>query len=367
MDLENDLKSYEIDKKFIEDVARNNEYNLMIGDYYQRLYKESKDDKLTFKHERLMNCNKFWILDKYQIQAEKIFKKTTLCDDKFCNNCKKAKQQVRMDKFIPLIKPFKKKMYQLTLTVPNVKGEDLKDTISQMFKSFAHLIRILKNEIVIDGIDLDQVKYEGAIRSLEITYKGNEYHPHLHALVVLDINPFDDIMIRKHKNAYSKDYKGKRAERLFSDFEIIIQKIWYLLNNKKRVTKKNIEELSKGYSCQLDKFQESDFIELFKYMTKATNEDDKPLSYKQFKTLYYALLGTRQIQGYGCFYGLKDAEAIKFLEDMKEEFELYQKMLQEKEKPIEVYEAPVDLAKDTKYRITSFKRFLKDKKKLLDT
>lgn len=62
----------------------------------------------------------------------------------------------------------------------------------------------------------------------------------------------------------------------------------------------------------MDKFSENDFVEIFKYMTKATTEDGKTLSYKQFKTLYYALFKVRQIQGYGIFYNLKDDEEINF-------------------------------------------------------
>ncbi|MGR5922628.1 hypothetical protein ACT7DD_31445 [Bacillus paranthracis] len=38
-----------------------------------------------------------------------------------------------MGKFIPLIRPYAKNMYQLTLTVPNVKGEQLGEMIDKLF------------------------------------------------------------------------------------------------------------------------------------------------------------------------------------------------------------------------------------------
>ncbi len=109
------------------------------------------------------------------------------------------------------------------------------------------------------------------------------YHPHLHCLMVFP----KYIGIKKHRNSYSIDHTGKRKERLFTDEEILIQRIWYLLNNKIKVTKENIDNIAKiapkkykdGYSCQLDKFQENDFVELFTYMTKSTTEDDKPMRY----------------------------------------------------------------------------------------
>lgn len=341
-------------KDFLEKVVKNREYNDLIAVHYGKLYREMKDEKLLRKRDRLESCNAYWLLDKYEIAKVKDFQKTNLCKDKFCNNCKKVKQAVRMAKFIPLIRPYAKNMYQLTLTIPNVKGEQLGGAIDGLFKAFGTLIEYLKGKKKIKGVGFDKIQYEGAIRSLEVTYKGNEYHPHLHALLVLNINPLDDTMIRKHKNVYSKDFKGKREERLFSDIEILIQKIWYLLNNKQKVTKKAIDTLDKGYSCQLDKFREADFIELFKYMTKATNEDDGIMNYRQFKTLYYSLMNRRQIQGYGCFYNLKDEEV-----SMDEVNQLYDKLLEElkqKESPLSVAETPNELVNDTEYTLISRKR-----------
>lgn len=136
------------------------------------------------------------------------------------------------------------------------------------------------------------------------------------------------------------DHTGKREERLFTDEEILIQRIWYLLNNKIKVTKENIDNIAKiapkkykdGYSCQLDKFQENDFVELFKYMTKSTTEDDKPMCYGHFKTLfYYALHAKRQIQGYGGFYNIKGEDSDLEREIAKELYDELIKKLQEKE------------------------------------
>ncbi|MGF7536557.1 hypothetical protein AAGG74_23385, partial [Bacillus mexicanus] len=139
--------------------------------------------------------------------------------------------------------------------------------------------------------------------------------------------------------------RKKRNEiRLFSDEEILIQKIWYLILNDEKVTFKNIEALDVGYSCRIDKFKESDFIELFKYMTKSTTEYDKVISYEQFKTLYFALDGRRQIQGYGCFYNLKDDDDFS----LDEALEIYNSLiekLQEIEKSVEVSTTPTDLMK----------------------
>lgn len=364
-----DLKNLEIDKDHLKKVINNIEFNKHIEGHYYRLFKEVKDDILQNKMERLKHCNDFWILDKYEISKVKDFKKTNLCKDKFCNNCKKVKQATRMAKFIPLLRPYSKDMFQLTLTVPNVKGEKLDDTIQRLFKSFTRLTEYLKGKKKVKGIDFTKFNYQGAIRSLEITVPGrDEFHPHLHALMVLP----KYIGILKHRNTFSIDHTGKREERLFSDEEILIQRIWYLLNNKIRVTKENIDNIAKiapkkykdGYSCRLDKFQESDFIELFKYMTKSTTEDDKPLSYWHFKTLYFALHGKRQIQGYGCFYNVKDDDEVD-PEEVEKAYNQIIKELQEKEKPREVYETPRDLNEDTEYLLISRKKIHKHLKKII--
>ncbi|MFP7737970.1 protein rep, partial [Priestia aryabhattai] len=185
------FKDIEVKKDHIRRVVKNIEYNGIIHGHYQRLSSEVDDfesKKIEKRIERLDDCNKFWILDKYEKARIKDFKKTNLCKDKFCNNCKKVKQAQRMAKFIPLIKPYKKDMYQITLTVPNVKGRKLKDTIAGMFKAFGMLIRYMNGTKKIKGIDFSSWGFEGAIRSLEITFKEDEYHPHLHALFVLKGN-----------------------------------------------------------------------------------------------------------------------------------------------------------------------------------
>ncbi|MGN4605233.1 protein rep [Bacillus cereus group sp. MYBK81-2] len=358
MNREDFLQSTEINDKFLKQIIENREFNDVIVSYYDRLYQESRDDGMKKKQENVKGCNDFWIIDKYHEHRLKEFKRTNLCKDKFCNNCKKVKQASRMGKFIPLIRPFAENMYQLTLTLPNVKGDELKETICKMQKAFARLIEYFKGKKQINGIDFEVMQYEGAIRSLEITYKGNEYHPHYHALIVLKVNKLHDSMIRKHKNVYSVDFKGKREPRLFSDIEILIQKVWYLILNGKRVTESAIQSLKKGYSCQLDKFNENDFVEIFKYMTKATTEDGKTLSYKQFKTLYYALFKVRQIQGYGIFYNLKDDEEINF-DEVNEAYAEFIEELQTKEKPVTVSEAPEQVRKESGYTVFSRKTFQK--------
>ena len=355
-----ELKGIEIQKDFIKDVLKNNKYNQeVILDYYYRLHSEDTTLNLTSKLENVANCNSWWLLDYYQEQKVKDFKKTNLCKDKFCNNCKKVKQASRLSKFMPLINEYKqeKYLYHITLTVPNCEGKDLSDTIKTMFKSFRMLIRYLALDKSIKGLDFEQYGYIGAIRSLEVTFKGDSYHPHLHCIFAFN-SPL--LNHRYIENTFSNSKKN--GHRKFTDFEVLLQKIWSLLNNKIKVTKKNIEELELGYSCTVDDIDESSAYEVFKYMTKSTDEERNILTYDNFKTLYFALYRVRQIQGYGCFYNVKDDDSI--INEVDELYEVYIELLKAKENPLEVSQTPEDILNDNENIIISRKRIFSYLKQL---
>ena len=50
------------------------------------LKQEFKEINFQNKIDSLSSCNSWWLLDHYQKQKVKDFKKTNLCKDKFCNN-----------------------------------------------------------------------------------------------------------------------------------------------------------------------------------------------------------------------------------------------------------------------------------------
>src|SRR5699024_7683859 len=126
------------------------------------------------KIDAIENCNQLWEVDHYQQQKVKDFKRTNLCKDKFCNNCKNVKQASRLTKFMQIIEELAKDkyLYHMVLTIPNCKGSELNETIREkLFKSFKRLNRYLNLDLKIKGLDLEQYSYQGAIRSLEVTYR----------------------------------------------------------------------------------------------------------------------------------------------------------------------------------------------------
>lgn len=371
------VQGISIEKSFIKNIIKNQEYNKsVILDYYTRLQSEFIDvieDDLCFRDDDLDifikrrklikqinfdnkiynidNCNALWLLDVYNEQKYKDFKKTNLCRDKFCNNCKKVKQSARLSKFMPLIDDLSKDkyLYHVVFTVPNCSGAYLHETIKKIFKNFYTLNRYLKLEKKIRGLDFEPYSYIGALRSLEVTFKKDDYHPHLHCILSFD----KPLPSKKYiKNTYS--VSKKNGKRKFTDFEILIQKIWYLLNNDIRVNQKSIDNLEVGYSCTIDPIDESSVHEVFKYMTKSTDEESNILTYENFKDLYFSLHGIRQIQGYGCFYNVKDDDSI--IDQVDDIYDYFINRLRIKESPVESVEKPQDLLNDNEFKLISRKR-----------
>lgn len=368
-----DLKNITIDKDILQDVVNNNEYNKTIVGYYQRFATEMEtieqkegyifltdsiigfDSKLlSRKGSNLDWCNKYWQLDKYEIQKIKEFKKANLCHDKFCANCKKVVQAGRMAKYIPELEKYKSNLFHLTLTIPNCSGQDLNFMYKKMAKSFRTLIRYLDCRLKVKGINFERFKYQGAVRSLEITFNGDSYHPHFHVGIVLG-----STLSRKNTiNTYSYNNKNgiRELKRLFSKEEILIQKIWYLLMNDIKVTKSSIDELEEGYSCAIEHFNEDDYAELFKYISKGSDEEGHILTYENFISLYYGLYRVKQIQGYGCLYRIDDSID---LEELDKQYEEYIQEITKKESPVVACETPQDLILDSEYTLISRKTFFK--------
>lgn len=347
------------DNKTFKRILDNKRHNNLILDYYTQLASEftGLSDTILSKQNRLEHCQSYWLLDEYTNLKIRDIKKVSLCKDKYCSNCKKVKQSYMLNRYYDLINT-QDNIYHMVLTVPNCNGIDLKSQIDLINKSFYTLTRYLRGDKKIKGLDFGFIGYKGAIRSLEVTYVDDCYHPHLH--IILSGNR-DIIGTKIIVNKYSYSY-GK-LNRKFSNLEILIQKIWFLLVNKIRVTKKAILDLDIGYSCIVDVVQQNDFLEIFKYIAKNTDEQGNLMTYAQFKTLYFALHRKKQIQGYGCFYNIKDE--IDF--DVDTLYTQVIKTLEKKEKPllnvtksIEALAIDRDFKYISKYNFNTYEQLLKD-------
>lgn len=302
----------EVTRPHMERVYRNIAMNDRVQTYYWRMgYTAVRNKELPAamvksigrRSNHIGTCNQFWRTVTYEANHVKVLEGTCRCKDKFCHNCNQANKMVRKSRYLPHLEPFQDSLYHMTLTVPNCCGVDLRETVRLMSRCFKTLVTYLNGNKKVRGIDLMQYGFQGCIRTLEITYKKDSYHPHFHVVAVLGNG---DGLERKHIHS---QFSGA-GNRLFSDFEIIIQRMWWLLMNRKSLTADNILGEGSGlgrYSCVIDKCQPNDFESLFGYVAKTYSADNKPMTYENFKRLFLALEGVRQIQPYGVFYGTTKA------------------------------------------------------------
>ena len=345
-------EDYQIDKDKILNVVNNRAYNKKIISYYREYFKNPDRKILLSPHkvENMDRCNKYFTTDTYNVEMIKEIKSTNLCKDKFCNNCKKVKQAARMSRYIKFIEPYKDSCYHLVLTVPSVPGERLENMLDVMNDSFRRLIRFLEGSKRIKGIDLKKYGYFGAIRSLEISFKKDLYHPHYHVLLCLKSRGEE---VRDIENVFS--YSTSNGYRRFTSLEVLIQKIWYCLFCGMEVTKSNLDSLDHGFSCTLDKFEDNDYIELFKYLTKDFDDSSNILAYDNFKAILESTYKRKQIQGYGYFYRIIDE---KLDEELKKDYIEVINFLKELETPVSRSETPRDLL-DSPYTLISRKSIMK--------
>ena len=294
--------------------------NEILSLYYQRFAEEEYNRDFAYVSEgtstickevpakkfrdiayRVAHCGTSWKFDFYRLQSVKDLRNINYCHDRFCLNCQKLMQAVRLVKFAPLLDEYAQThdLYHMTLTVPNVEGIDLIYIMSKMWKSFKMLSRYLSGHAKIRGIDLSRYGYEGMIRNFEVTYEGDIYHPHFHVILVLK----KGLDLPKIHTVNPFSYNRGVLSRHFSDLEVLIQKIWKLSMTGQEVNAENIRDLQTGYSCTVDRIEDNNYYEVFKYPCKP---NENGMSYEQWKTLFAAMYKKKLFQGYGGLYRVSD-------------------------------------------------------------
>lgn len=299
-----------LDNLYFEDVANKVEYNGYYADYYMKRYTDTNVKKYADISERVRNCHKSWFGDHYKQSGYFNVKRVFHCHNRWCWLCNHLKQAKRLMeyhvKFDVLLKTYD--LYHVVFTVKNITGDKLKDMLTKMQNSLKRIIRYFQGFGKIKGIDFEQYGFVGAIRSFEIVINPTDYHPHIHCLFMLDK---DLNMPQTEINKFSFD-KGVLV-RKFSKLEILLQKMFYLLVNgqgihdkkvrkKYKVNEENLQTLSLGYSCIIDRVEGDKWHEVFKYATKMSKEGASVCTYDQFVLLDDILRKFKMLQCYGIFY-----------------------------------------------------------------
>lgn len=295
--------NYEVDLNTLKEANDRVFSNHSISKYYYNLYKQDKDESYLNKHLRLDNCYKYFDVDIYKNARYIDLKHISLCNDKFCKNCQNVLSKQRYIHFKPYLDDIADEhdLYHVVLTVPNCKANELIQTLDNIYLSFAKFIKIFRRKNTRHTyLNLINLGYLGALRSLEITYdEVTGFHPHLHCIFAFkkDLS-FEATNINKYS------YSNNQLVRKFTDFEITIQKLWYMIYNGVRITEDNYNNLALGYSC-IAEVTNYDYKEVFKYTLKESFEYVYNSEWL-FNVLRQALYNRRVIQGYGVLYGIND-------------------------------------------------------------
>lgn len=128
----------------------------------------------------------------------------------------------------------------LTLTVPNVSGENLRDTIASMSDGWSRLRKLA---------DFDAIK--GYYRCLEVTYNAsnNTYHPHYHVLLLVTDDYFSkDKQDYIHHNEWLDLWRQSMRDERIAQVDIRA-----LRGSTPQAMLKNLNECCK-YTCKPSDF-----------------------------------------------------------------------------------------------------------------
>lgn len=342
-----------IEQDYFKDLKKNISHNYQIAEFYENLFIETDFETFLNKSKSVDSCCKWWDTYFYKMQNVKDIKRVNLCRDKFCFNCQSMLASKRQSKFGPILDSFRKDydVYHMVVTVRNCDREELLPLLNRMYKKFPFFMRYFKGAAKVKGMDFRQYGYAGAVRGLEITQnqETKQYHPHFHCMVLFK----KGLQLEKRIiNSYSYD-KGVLV-RKFSDLEVLLQKLWFLLMHDVKVTKKALEDLKEGYSVKCDD-SKGNYHECFKYACKGAFDSDKgAFIYKEheFRALQHALNGRRMIQGYGLLYNFDDQDGEILEADVQAFYDKYIEDLQQIEKPefhVETLDDVIDRSTYCKY------------------
>lgn len=165
------------------------EKKLLMSDFIK--FMEDKNLKL----DRLKECGNFIKFQASEDKTKFILAGGNFCKNRFCPFCSWLKAKRTAFELLELIKVVeyteKLAFIFITLTIPNVPRESLREEIENFNKSFKRLFQTEEFKAF----------NKGFIRKLEVTYneERNDYHPHFHLVVAVNKSYFK-----------SRDYMSKR-------------------------------------------------------------------------------------------------------------------------------------------------------------
>lgn len=233
-----------------------------------------------------------------------VLKTANFCKTRLCPTCAKRKS-LRWIHALTLMIEHVNSTYDydylmLTLTAPNVKGDELKDELRRYARSFDNMFKRKKYKKVVKGF----------IRKLEITYnqKSDTYHPHYHVIIAVEKSYFKKEDYIKHA-VWLKDWQ--RAMKDSSITQVDIRRIYEKKATMHEFNKRNIQ---------------SGIVEVAKYTAKS---GDYLISQDVFVSFYRALKWMNEFTFGGCFKEAKNLFEQGELEHLisQDEYEWYYRII----------------------------------------
>lgn len=185
----------------------------------------------------LSECGSFLLFDRNAEQLLRL-RHANFCHNRLCVMCNWRKSK-KLNWQVNLIttelwkqEPTARFLF-VTLTVPNCKAEDLKDTINKMNKAFSYLTSKNRNFAPAKKFKENLLGY---MKAMEITYnqQTDTYHPHIHCLFPVKSNYFGRGYIKKN------EWQAIWSKAMKSDRELIVH-----VQTIKNSTAKAIAEVAK--------------------------------------------------------------------------------------------------------------------------
>ena len=151
-------------QKIIDKRAKRKGFSVVLAKSMIEYAKKSKSPMLG-TYYRALGCSDTLIQEDGKLHAQ-------YCKSRICVVCGAIRTAKAMKAYLPVIRGWDS--YLVTLTIPNVKGYLVRQTIDEMLKKFKGAQRSIKRKILFKGL-----------RKVEVTYnpKRDDYHAHFHCVV----------------------------------------------------------------------------------------------------------------------------------------------------------------------------------------
>ncbi|MCM3046917.1 protein rep [Bacillus altitudinis] len=258
----------------------------LVAAHYEGLEKRTGAPYYGKKAEKVCNCAECLVFRRDIETGRLRLSNAYFCKVRLCSMCA-WRRSLKIASHNKLIVEEANRQYKpawifLTLTVKNVEGDDLKQTITDMMQGFRKLFQYKKVKTGTLGF----------FRALEITknHEENTYHPHFHVLIPVKKSYFRGQSYIKQAEWTSL---WKRAMKLDYTPIVHVQRV----KGKKGIDAKAIEQ-----EVRKEMEEQKAILEISKYPVKDTDIiRGNEVSEENLDTVYYLddALNARRLIGYG--------------------------------------------------------------------